>query len=471
VNREIESLMFGGSEKTLMKTVLFCAAALCSCAPSMPSARTRVQPALVAAEDVVQEGALDAAAAIDAGPRDPLLALADEITERMTRVRQLPLRAPISSGTLSRAEILARLRTRVGEEYRADELDREGALYRVTGLWNDRRDYAETSFALLEEQVAGFYDPTRKHLFVASWLSPLTQGPTLAHEITHALQDQHFDIARFTRHERGAGDRQLSAMTVVEGDATLATVAFSGGRSMLVAQGRVALQQLQGAVGGGERLSSAPLVLRETLIFPYREGLRLCVDAYESGGWRAVDALLREPPASTEQVLHADKLASREAPVAVSVELPTALAGTHELGYFETFGELGVQLWLRTWLSEDVAVDAAAGWGGDRAALLVPRGTTAVTAQTRVGSLWLIAMDSSPFEREALALERAVVGYLRQRYPRARRARVAGATHALRVGETEVSLVASRGRSVLIAEGIPAASAADVVREALSRAP
>lgn len=411
----------------------------------------------------------DAGAIRDAGPRDPLLSLADEITTRMTALRQLPLRRPIQSGTLSREDILARLRARVAEEYRGDELTREGLLQRTLGLWNDPRDYTETSFALLEEQVAGFYDPTRKHLFVASWLSPFSQGPTLAHEITHALQDQHFDIERFTTHERGVGDRQLSAMTVVEGDATLAMLAFSSGRRGLVDRSRAAMGSIGG--GSGERLARAPLVLRETLVFPYREGLRLCTDAYESGGWGAVNALLRSPPVSTEQILHSDKLASREPVVNVELALPASLASTHEIAYHETYGELGVQLWLRTWGDDQSAIDAAAGWGGDRAALLVPRGTTTVTAQTPVASLWLLSMDASPFEREALELERAVVGQLRRRYPRARRARIAGITHALSVTPTTVSFVASRGRMVLVGEGIPAAQAANVARESLSATP
>ncbi|MBL8683308.1 MAG: hypothetical protein JNK05_29340 [Myxococcales bacterium] len=456
--------------------VALCAAA---CSPTVPTVRDdRSRLARGAGSDprgatTESDAGLIAAidATVDAGPRDPLLALADEITERMVAVRQLPRRTAISSGLLSREQIIARLRARVAEEYRGDELQREGLLYRTVGLWNDPRDYAETSFALLEEQVAGFYDPTRKQLYVAGWLSPFSQGPTLAHEITHALQDQSFDIARFTRHEQGAGDRQLAAMTVVEGDATLATVAFSSGQRALLADTRRVQASLDSGVGGGEQIASAPLVLRETLVFPYREGLRLCASAYQSGGWRAVDALLREPPQSTEQLLHSEKLAAREAPEVVSVALPPSLATTHEAAYHETFGELGVRLWLQTYLPPETSADAAAGWGGDSALLLVPRGTTTVTGRTPAASLWVITMDASPFQGEALALERAVVGLLRLRYPRATRARLDGVTHALRTSRTTVSLVAHRGRTVLVAEGIAADRAAQVVREALANVP
>lgn len=413
--------------------------------------------------------ALDGAS-LDGGV-DPLLRLADEITTRMTSLRSLARREPIVSGLLSREEILRRLRARIGEEYPGDELAREGLLYRVLGLWNDPRDYADTTFDLLEEQVAGFYDPTRKRLYIASWLSAFSQGPTLAHEITHALQDQHFDLARFTRHAQGAGDRQLAAMTVVEGDATLATVAFSAGRSGLVPRARAMASAMAGGAGGGERLSAAPLVLRETLIFPYREGLRLCTDAYESGGWPAVDALLRAPPQSSEQVLHADKLSAREPPVSVDLSLPPSLSSTHQIAYRETFGELGVRLWLRTWLDEALSDEAAAGWGGDLAMLLVPRDTPEVSARTPAASLWLIAMDPSPVDREALELERAAAALLRRRHPRGRRVRLAGVTHAVQTSADTVALVARRGRSVLVAEGIARDRAATVVQEALATAP
>jgi|LNFM01.1.fsa_nt_gb hypothetical protein len=449
-----------------------------ACAPAVPALREERSSREIVADSPRGFGAPDARAAvgeadagIDAGPRDPLLALADEITERMVSVRDLPRRTPIVAGLLSREQIITRLRARVAEEYRGDELVREGLLYRTIGLWNDPRDYTETSFALLEEQVAGFYDPTRKQLYVAGWLSPFSQGPTLAHELTHALQDQHFDIARFTRHERGTGDRQLAAMAVVEGDATLATVAFSSGRRSLVTNAANVQGSLDAGVGGGEQIATAPLVLRETLVFPYREGLRLCTNAYRTGGWRAVDALLREPPQSTEQVLHPEKLAAREAPVAVTVAVPPSLAATHEAAYHETFGELGLRLWLQTYLPPESSVDAAAGWGGDSAVLLVARGTTTVTARTAASSLWVIAMDASPLQGEALALERAVVGLLRLRYPRAQRVRLDGVAHALRTSRTTVSLVAHRGRTVLVAEGIAADRAALVAREVLEGAP
>ncbi|MDP3279162.1 MAG: hypothetical protein Q8Q09_28485 [Deltaproteobacteria bacterium] len=422
--------------------------------------------ALTLSQRAYAQTAPDAGAAPE--PRAQSAPMVDEITARVSRVRALSVRGPIASGVLSRDEILARLRGRIAQEYQADELAREGLLFRTLGLWNDPQGYVDLTFSILEEQVAGFYDPSTRRLYVASWLSPLTQGPTLAHELTHALQDQHFDISRFTHHVRGSGDRQLAAMTIIEGDATLAMLAFLQGGAGIADRARAQSVAMRDTRGGGERLARAPLVLRESLVFPYREGLSVCADAYERGGWRAINALLRDPPQSTEQILHPDKLAQREAPQEITVALPPSLASTHELAYEETFGELGIRLWIATWLSANVAESAAAGWGGDRAALFVARGTTPVTERTPAVSLWKIAMDATPFDAEALELERAVIAQLRARYPRARRVTLAGVRYAVTTSATTVALVARQGSTLLVGDGVPTRLAASVVRETLN---
>ena len=80
-----------------------------------------------------------------------------------------------------------------------------------------RQDYEKLLFDLLSEQVAGFYDPYRKTLYIADWLPVDMQRPALAHEIQHALQDQHFDLKKLARPLKSEGDRQLAQAAVVEG--------------------------------------------------------------------------------------------------------------------------------------------------------------------------------------------------------------------------------------------------------------
>jgi hypothetical protein len=112
--------------------------------------------------------------------------------------------------------------------------------------------------------------------------------------------------------------------------------------------------------------------VRESLLFPYHTGLRFVMGIHGAGGWDAVNDVFGSPPDSTEQVLHPEKYSSREAPVEVS--LPADLAARMGEGWTQTiddtFGEFQVAAWLRAIGVTEEADAAAAGWGGDRIALL-----------------------------------------------------------------------------------------------------
>jgi hypothetical protein len=384
---------------------------------------------------------------------------------------------------MSRAAVVARLRQRTRAEYPPGELDLEGATLARLGLIPDTLDYERTMFDLLEEQVLGFYDPDEHKLYIADWVPEEMQTSTMAHEVTHALQDQHFDIGRFTRHVRGRGDAQTAAMAVVEGDATAAMFDF-----VLAPSGRTVLdlpdvaRSVAGQMSGGDqpRLAAAPRALRETLLFPYVTGFRLCVERRRAGGHPAVDALLREPPASTEQVLHADKLAAREAPIAVAPVVPPPLADTFELAYHDTLGEFGTRLAVVEAVGESRAEAAARGWGGDTAMLLLPRGSLrslpgrgvaiASGALAQAALVWVSVLDRGhpQDDAEARELSTALVARLVQRYASRPTVRVPGVLAARAVGGGRVSLVAARGRTVVFLDRVPVDRAAETAQAVLS---
>jgi hypothetical protein len=127
-----------------------------------------------------------------------------------------------------------------------------------------------------------------------------------------------------------------------------------------------------------------------------------------TGGWRAVDAFYASMPESTEQILHKDKYSSGEAPVEVTMpkSLATDLGSGWSVLLEDTFGELQMGIWLREGGVEKSAADAAAaGWGGDRLAVINgPDGAWAVAMQTA----WDTPADAEAFEAAATtALERA----------------------------------------------------------------
>lgn len=443
------------------------------------------------ADVAVDAGAPATVAARDAtagAPGGRLMDLAGETATTMARIRGLSLQHELRRGVMDRDAIVSRLRTKTAREYPPGEIVLEGELYKRLGLLPEAMDYERTMFDLLEEQVAGFYDPDEQTLYIAAWLPSAAQPVTMAHEITHALQDQHFHIGRYTHHVRGNGDAQTAAMAVIEGDATASMLDF-----MLAPMGRRArdmpdvtamvASQLQGA--DQMRLREAPRALRESLLFPYLAGLGMCVRALRAGeGYSQVDALLATPPQSTEQVLHEAKLAAREAPVAVPPRVPPALAGEYEVAYHDVMGELGSRLFFYSAMPDARAHPAAQGWGGDHAVLLVPRGsmTSAGDAGVNLASdalrrdvmLWTVVLDpvegarGAAADREAVDFAEAAVSVLMWRHGSRPSAAVAGAMAARDVGDGRVSLVARSGRRVLVADRVPRASAAAVVRSALA---
>jgi hypothetical protein len=150
-------------------------------------------------------------------------------------------------------------------------------------------------------------------------------------------------------------------------------------------------------------LNEMPAVLRESLLFPYTSGLAFVQGLQAAGGWQAVNDAFAKPPASTEQVLHPAKYASGEAPLKVDLpnDLATRLGTGWKVGLEDTLGEFQLKVWLANagaGKGAGVADAAAAGWGGDRVALLDgPDGAAAVVISTT----WDTAQDALEFASAA----------------------------------------------------------------------
>jgi hypothetical protein len=255
---------------------------------------------------------------------------------------------------------------------------------------------------LLTSQVAGLYDPATKTMYVLSKAG--APGPvervTFAHEFDHALQDQNFGHENLNVDQVGEGDRDLAHLSVAEGDATLLMSLWAG--QHLTPAETLELLAASSDPKQLETLRTMPSILRETLLFPYQTGLAFISGLQASGGWDAVNGAFTRPPDSTEQLLHPEKYASREAvlPVDVPEDLAARLGTGWTLPLTDSLGEFQTRIWLRDVgkLAEINATNAAAGWGGDR--LLVaegPDGAWAVALVTR----WDTPNDASAFEGAA----------------------------------------------------------------------
>ena len=246
-------------------------------------------------------------------------------------------------------------------------LELEGATraYKLLGLLPDSMDLRKFMLRLLGEQVIGYYDPGTKVLYVVSDTSSGRAAlveVTLAHELVHALQDQYLPLDSIQK-QRDDNDRQTAAQAVMEGQATYEQMSSMIGGDVAVRipggwdRVREMIRENQTAM---PVFNSAPMMLQETLLFPYLSGAEF-VRRFKDA--RPGEVPWKPLPASTEQVLHVDKYLAGERPVQVT--LPALLAGTRV--YENNLGEFETRLFLFAALQDlGTAARSAAGWAGDR---------------------------------------------------------------------------------------------------------
>jgi hypothetical protein len=184
----------------------------------------------------------------------------------------------------------------------------------------------------------------------------------LAHELMHAMQDQHVSLKTLPLEEKQNDDRSIAAASLIEGEATLLMSDFM----MRNPSGRMVLDNLTAMfVQNMDELARAPRILRESLIFPYQDGLAFCLAGFQRRGWAALTSAYQKSPASSAQILHPEKFyETREDPIAVT--WPSTKFHEKAAEWDNVLGELGIRILFSDWHNQDVAANAAAGWRGDR---------------------------------------------------------------------------------------------------------
>jgi hypothetical protein len=233
---------------------------------------------------------------------------------------------------------------------------------KLLGLLDPRVDLRAASASVFGEQVAGYYDPRSRRLRVVSGVS--TSGRVLneivlAHELTHALEDQRLGLDQ----ERLASndDRALAYLSLVEGSAT--AVMYDYGRRYFSGE-----ELLGGVLGSAfQGTGGLPPFVTSQLVFPYQRGLAFVRRLVQVGGgrWTLVDAAYRShPPVSTEQILHPDSYLRFEKPKRVQLDPGSVLGAGWQRTVAGVIGEWETGQLLAA--GGGSAADAAAGWGGDR---------------------------------------------------------------------------------------------------------
>lgn len=324
-----------------------------------------------------------------------LFETADVILKEVSRLRQLPVKFPVKKGVKSRAEIQAYVASQIEKQYSGERVRMEERLLKRWGLVPQEMDYRKFATELLSEQVGGFYDPDSHSLFIADWIPLSSQTPVLTHELVHALQDQHFHISHASLNVSGNDDAVLARASVVEGDATAVMMnsmlePLDGSISDIPELGEALGLLSEGAGATFEKFSQAPEILKATMLFPYIRGLSFVAEIRKRGGWPLVNALYKDWPTSSEQILHPEKyIAPRDEPTPVTFSL--ALPGWKK-AYENVLGEMFLQGFFKQHLPQK-ALGAAAGWDGDRL-LVFEKGQEILIASL---SVWDTEADAKEF--------------------------------------------------------------------------
>lgn len=318
----------------------------------------------------------------------------DRITEDMAALRQLELLQPLDIEMQSRAELRAWLAEALAD-YPEDEQASDQRVLEIFGLIEPGTDVRELRSEILGEQIAGYYDPEIGAMVVVrsdenDQLSA-NDELTFAHEVVHALQDQHFDLLAVQGDlDELSDDQYLAISALIEGDASV-------GQVLYLIENPGLLRALQDELENFESpsLDAAPLFYAETLLFPYDQGATFVAAIYETGGWASVDAMYDNPPVSTEQILHPDKYLDGEMPIDVEVQDPTGVLGEGWVVFDDNvMGQFIIDVFLRNGgAGVDDARDASEGWGGD-AYIVVGNDTETAFTWT---SVWDTEDDADEF--------------------------------------------------------------------------
>ncbi|HSQ24640.1 MAG TPA: hypothetical protein VLN44_09520 [Pyrinomonadaceae bacterium] len=428
-----------------------------------------------------------------------LIAATQEVLKETSEVRQLAILRPVQSSTQSRAEIERAIMKNLDEEITPADMHAAEVTLKKLALAPPDFQYRALMIRLLTEQVAGYYEPKTRQFYLADWIDIDGQKPIMAHELTHALQDQHFNLRRFDHWPKGDSDAELAAHALIEGDATLTMAIYVASNPFRV----LTFLKSIGAMGiATEELDKAPRALRETLLFPYQEGMNWTRELYKQGGWPKVSEAFTALPQSTEQVLHTDKYFAHEIPVKVTLpDLTSLLNATSQKSGVrhrkskvrsqrsdpgsrsvsgskasapgsqppaswkklasDVNGEWGFYLILDQFLKSPVeSRRAAAGWGGDRTAIY----------ESSKGEVLYVSLSTWDTENDAREFFDAYVKRTQLRYPAATTLtdsqRGVPGVQIFRTPEG-VAAVELRGSRVTFVEGLTGKPGIDALLKAL----
>lgn len=339
--------------------------------------------------------------------RQPTTAEAKVIRQLMNRTEQLrglSFRAPVSVRIQDKTAVRAYVKSALDEV----ELRKARRRYVALGLIDPSIDVRELIESLMEEELIGYYDPKQKMLAVREEVATSLANArdsaedeqwkaTVVHELVHALQDQHLGLSEAMNAQRTT-DEENAFGAVVEGDATLAMLGYMAARqgsslaAVVSAPDQLAIALRSGRVHPEGKLANAPPIVREPLLFRYRDGALFAAYLYARGGWEQVDEAHRITPKSTLAIREPRRFLEQQRDPSLPAPPDLMQHGCQQIDD-DVLGGLEISVSLG---EDSRAADAfARAWRGDRYVVL--------QCGSNDASVWLLRFTSAQLAQRARA--------------------------------------------------------------------
>jgi hypothetical protein len=293
--------------------------------------------------------------------KDPAFGEIDSIVKSLSEITGLAEKHAVPYGRMTKHQLHQFLTKRIKKTLKPDEIRADELSLKMFGLVPPEFDLKKSTIDLLTEQAAAFYDYDEKKLFLLADSSIEAETTTLAHELSHALADQHFNLENFMEETPSNDDENLAHTAVVEGQASWLMIAYElkrGGQSPVPTE-----EMLKSVADSGETsmadypvLKSSPLYIQQSLLFPYSEGTRFFNAVYRKLGKAAFAEVFTHPPVSSAQIIHPEKYFAHEKPTEPA--LPKLAPEGKEVTD-GSMGEFDHQMLLQQYLGEAKAGELA----------------------------------------------------------------------------------------------------------------
>jgi hypothetical protein len=414
----------------------------------------------------------------------------DEILAFASKDTGLPIKSTIKRKLLTRDEVNKYLREKFNEDKSTKRLERSELVLKKFGLLDRDFQLGPFMISLLTEQVAGFYDNKTKTVNLLDWVDPDEQKPVLAHELTHALQDQNVglekwsqvgsdDIAKNVQEDNehirtDEGDTARDAVT--EGQAMVAFLDWelrpTGHTLADVPDVMDKMKDTVADTSGSPIMARAPLLLQKSLLFPYDQGLSF-EDAVlvKQGKQAAFAGVLANPPSSSMEIMHpAAYMAHTPVPVLRLPDIHPLIDAAYIPYDVGVMGEFDVQIVTELFGGKQMADALAPAWNGGIYYAAQKKSAATDQARRSTASIGLLYYSKWKNADSALSFLRVYAGELPRKYSglaERKNDEVDATEQVYSTSEGDV-LLSLADNGVFISEGFPLETARQLREKILS---